>query len=51
MLTFSELIEELYNVDEVTLVETLGLTAEDIVNKLDNYYIEILEEEAIKEVA
>ena len=33
MLTFSELIEELYNVDEVTLVETLGLTAEDIVNK------------------
>ncbi len=32
-LTFSELIEELYNVDEVTLVETLGLTAEDIVNK------------------
>ena len=33
MLTFSELIEELYNVDEVTLVEALGLTAEDIVNK------------------
>lgn len=33
MLTFSELIEELYEVDEVTLVETLGLTAEDIVNK------------------
>ena len=33
MLTFSELIEELYYVDEVTLVETLGLTAEDIVNK------------------
>jgi hypothetical protein len=33
MLTFSELIEELYNVDEVTLVETLGLNAEDIVNK------------------
>ena len=33
MFTFSELIEELYNVDEVTLVETLGLTAEDIVNK------------------
>ena len=33
MLTFSELIEELYDIDEVTLVETLGLTAEDIVNK------------------
>ena len=33
MLTISELIEELYNVDEVTLVETLGLTSEDIVNK------------------
>ena len=33
MLTFSELIEELYEVDEVTLVETLGITAEDIVNK------------------
>ena len=33
MLTFSELIEESYNVDEVTLVETLGLNAEDIVNK------------------
>ena len=33
MLTFSELIEELYNVDEVTLVEALGLNAEDIVNK------------------
>lgn len=32
-LTFSELIEELYYIDEVTLVETLGLTAEDIVNK------------------
>ena len=33
MLTISELIEELYNIDEVTLVETLGLTSEDIVNK------------------
>lgn len=32
-LTFSELLEELYHIDEVTLVETLGLTAEDIVNK------------------
>lgn len=33
MLTFSELIEELYNIDEVTIVETLGLTSEEIVNK------------------
>lgn len=33
MLTVSELIEELYYVDEVTLVETLGITSEDIVNK------------------
>ena len=33
MLTISELIEELYYVDEVTLVETLGITSEDIVNK------------------
>ena len=32
-LTFSELIEELYNVDEITLLETLGLTSEDLVNK------------------
>jgi hypothetical protein len=32
-LTFSELIEELYNVDEITLLETLGITAEDLVNK------------------
>lgn len=33
MLTVSELIEELYYIDEVTLVETLGITSEDIVNK------------------
>lgn len=33
MLTVSELIEELYYVDEVTLIETLGITSEDIVNK------------------
>ena len=33
MLTISELIEELYNIDEVTLVETLGITAEELVNK------------------
>ena len=33
MLTVSELIEELYYVDEVTLLETLGITSEDIVNK------------------
>jgi len=33
MLTFSELIEELYYVDEVTLIETLGITSEEIVNK------------------
>lgn len=33
MLTVSELIEELYYVDEVTLVETLGITSEDLVNK------------------
>lgn len=32
-LTFSELIEELYNIDEITLLETLGLTSEDLVNK------------------
>lgn len=32
-LTFSELIEELYTVDEITLLETLGLTSEDLVNK------------------
>jgi NurA-like 5'-3' nuclease len=32
-LTFSELMEELYNVDEITLLETLGITAEDLVNK------------------
>ena len=32
-LTFSELIEELYDVDEITLLETLGLTSEDLVNK------------------
>jgi len=33
MLTVSELIEELYYVDEVTLLETLGITSEDIINK------------------
>jgi len=33
MLTFSELIEELYYIDEVTLIETLGITSEEIVNK------------------
>ena len=33
MLTVSELIEELYYVVEVTLIETLGITSEDIVNK------------------
>jgi len=33
MLTVSELIEELYFIDEVTLVETLGITAEELVNK------------------
>ena len=33
MLTVSELIEELYYIDEVTLLETLGITSEDIVNK------------------
>jgi len=33
MLTISELIEELYNIDEITLIETLGLTSEEIVNK------------------
>lgn len=33
MLTVSELIEELYYIDEVTLVETLGITSEDIVSK------------------
>ena len=32
-LTFSELMEELYNVDEITLLETLGLTSEELVNK------------------
>jgi predicted CopG family antitoxin len=32
-LTFSELIEELYDVDEITLLETLGLTSEDLINK------------------
>jgi len=32
-LTFSELIEELYDIDEVTLLEVLGITSEDIVNK------------------
>lgn len=33
MLTISELIEELYYVDEVTLLETLGITSEELVNK------------------
>jgi len=33
MLTVSELIEELYYVDEVTLLETLGITSEELVNK------------------
>jgi predicted CopG family antitoxin len=32
-LTFSELLEELYNVDEVTLLEVLGITSEELVNK------------------
>jgi len=32
-LTFSELLEELYYVDEVTLLEVLGITSEEIVNK------------------
>ena len=32
-LTFSELIEELYDVDEVTLIEAMGITSEEIVNK------------------
>lgn len=32
-LTFPELIEELYNVDEVTLLEAMGLTSEELVNK------------------
>jgi len=33
MLTVSELIEELYYVDEITLLETLGITSEELVNK------------------
>lgn len=33
ILTFPELIEELYEVDEVTLLETMGLTSEELVNK------------------
>jgi hypothetical protein len=32
-LTFSELLEELYYVDEVTLLEVLGITSEELVNK------------------
>jgi len=32
MLTFEELCEKLYRVDEVSLLETLELTSEDIVN-------------------
>lgn len=31
-LTFQELMEELYNVDEVTLLEMLDITSEEIVN-------------------
>jgi hypothetical protein len=30
-LTFSELIEELYNVDEITLMEMIHITSEDLV--------------------
>ena len=33
ILTFPELIEELYEVDEVTLLETMGITSEELVNK------------------
>lgn len=32
-LTFSELIEELYEVDEITLLEQLNITSEELVNK------------------
>lgn len=32
-LTFSELIEELYEVDEITLLEELNITSEELVNK------------------
>lgn len=31
-LTFQELMEELYNVDEVTLLEMLDITSEELVN-------------------
>ena len=44
ILTFPELIEELYEVDEVTLLETMGLTSEELVNKFLDRVEEMQEE-------
>jgi hypothetical protein len=35
-LTFNELLERLRQLDEITLVEELGLTAEDIVDRFSD---------------
>lgn len=44
ILTFPELIEELYEVDEVTLLETMGITSEELVNKFLDRVEEMQEE-------
>ena len=44
ILTFPELIEELYEVDEVTLLETMGITSEELVNKFLDRVEELLDE-------
>ena len=35
-LTFNELIERLKQLDEITLVEELGLTAEDLIDRFSD---------------
>ena len=36
MLTFNEVKERLKSLDEITLLELLGITSEDIINRFDD---------------
>jgi hypothetical protein len=48
-LTFEELKEKLYRVDEVTLLELLEIHSEDIVERFEDY-IEDKQEKLLKEI-
>lgn len=37
MLTFNEVKERLKSLDEITLLELLGITSEDIINRFDDF--------------